>query len=94
MGNSKKEEKKARRLKELEELIKASGLNNLQQYSSAHYRLFGPTVVDYWPKSGKCWITGSNEKSKVMEPLEVMALVLAEPLPPDASDHMQSIKVG
>ncbi len=91
MKKQKRLEKKAQRLKELEAAVEASGRINLQQYSSAHLRLFGPTVVDYWPGSGKCWVTGSNEKSIVMEPHEVVNVCLAEPLPPGAREHLESI---
>jgi len=92
MSKQKKREKKAQRLKELEALIKADGMRvNLQQYSSAHFRLFGPTVVDYWPGSGRCWVTGSSEKSTKMTPAEVLIAALTIPLPPDASDHLKAI---
>lgn len=91
MSKQKKSEKRAQRLKELQRLVEESGRINLQQYSSTHFRLFGPTVVDYWPGSGSCWLTGSNEKSTKMEPPEVIAMSLAEPLPPDAREHLDSI---
>lgn len=91
MSKQKRLEKKTQRLEELQVLVKRSGQINLQQYSHAHYRLFGPTVVDYWPGSGKCWVTGSNEKATVMEPQQVVKACLAEPLPPGAQEYLDSV---
>lgn len=91
MSKQKKLEKKAQRLEQLQELARSHGLN-LAQYSSSHFRLFGgPTVVDYWRGSGKCWVTGSNTQGTVIEPSEVIRWALTQPVPEGAREHLDSI---
>lgn len=48
----------------------------VRRYSKYHYRIFGETVVDYWPTKNKCWITGSSEKALILSINEVAALAL------------------
>ena len=47
-----------------------------QEYTpNVHFRLFGQTVVDYWPSSQKAWLTGSMAKGKKMHPEDVVVWV-------------------
>lgn len=65
----------------------------IDQYTESHLRVFGPTVVDYWPGTGSCWLTDTMHKSQKMEPAEVLALASTPNLLPEgASDHLKDIK--
>lgn len=68
----------------------------VRQFNPIHYRIFGETVVDYWPTTGRCWITGSADAAVKKTPEEVAALALqyasiTELLPEQALDHLKSI---
>lgn len=64
----------------------------MREFTPKHYRIFGHTVVDYWPGTGSCWVVGSFSKAKRMEPHEVIVLACQlGKLPEGAEDHMKSI---
>jgi hypothetical protein len=82
-------------MKELRELAVLNGFE-VRSFSPIHSRVFGSTVVDYWPTSGRAWVTGSNERAREMAPHEVIELACEvnkfESLPEGAEDHMRSLQ--
>jgi hypothetical protein len=71
------------RLQRTEELrgIKAKILElEVWEFSPIHLRLRGSRFVDYWPGTGRAWITNSHEGSMHnISPLAVVALALERP---------------
>lgn len=62
------------------------------KFSDTHYRILGVLTVDYWPTKSRCWVTGTSEKSQMLEPAEVVALACVAKLPDGAWEHLQSIQ--
>ena len=89
MSKSKRYIGKIRRLR-LRELCTKAGIG-VVCYSDVHMRIFGPTVVDYWPTTGKGWMTGMTEKSRVMTPEEALDLALTERIEAVAVQHMEDL---
>lgn len=73
MKSKKRREIGEYRLAELRRLASDAGFE-LQEYSRVHCRLFGAAVVDYWPTTGKAWLTGSSAKATRMTPTEVVSV--------------------
>lgn len=64
------------------------------QFSEIHFRIEGLFSVDYWPSTGRVWITGSKEAfEQILEPWEAMKLAQGDyhPLPEGAAEHMSAI---
>lgn len=71
---SRKAQLREARIGELRRLVADAGLG-LQEYGAAHARVFGPTVVDYWPGSGRAWRTGNyGTKAFLAEPARVVEI--------------------
>ena len=64
----------------------------IQKFSDTHYRIFGVSIVDYWPTTSRCLVTGSSERSQILEPAEVIALAAHAKLPDGAWEHLRSIQ--
>lgn len=90
--SSRKRELGKWRVGRLTELANALGYK-VHVYSKIHMRVFGETVIDYWPTSGKCWKTGSSEKSQPMTPEQAIVLAQSLTLEDEADKHMASIAV-
>lgn len=93
MSNKRKRKRGAERLVELKRLAAESGID-VVAFSPIHCRVFGDTVVDYWPTTKRTWITGSTKKAAVCEPQEVVALAREPQLVVEqeaAIEHMRAI---
>jgi hypothetical protein len=65
----------------------------LRQFTPKHFRIFGHTVVDYWPDTGSCWVVGSFRKASKMDSEEVIVLASQlSGLPEGAEEHLRSIQ--
>lgn len=84
----------AERLSELRRLGTERGIE-VREFTAIHCRIFGTTTVDYWPTTGRTWITGSNEPAQEMTPQEAMDLATfarPESLPEGAHEHLRSLQ--
>ena len=93
MGKGKKRATE-RRIAELRELAKSAGFR-LVEFSAIHFRIFGAVAVDYWPTTGRMWITGSATKAAIVEPHEAIHAAQQEAQVIDgesAASHMKSIR--
>lgn len=80
------------RLSELRRLAAPHGFE-VRAFSDIHIRVFGNTVVDYWPTSGRAWLVGAKGRASNMTPEEVVAAALSfTDLPDGAEDHLRAIK--
>ena len=47
------------------------------EFSPSHLRLIGKILVDYWPSTGRAWITDSAEPTfEQIEPCDVVTLAM------------------
>jgi len=82
-------------LVKLGSLCLAHGIR-LQIFTDRHARLFGASTVDYWPTTGRYWLTGSNERAKSGTPEEAVQLATRPRLVVEqeaAVSHMKSISL-
>lgn len=97
MGSKSKRRRSEDRITELRKLCEAAGYP-VQAFSHIHFRVHGPTRVDYWPGTSRAWIVDSAHKGRVVEPSEVVQLASYEPLPQEqpmlegAESHMRSLQ--
>jgi hypothetical protein len=93
MSRKRKREKGRERFSELRDLASSAGFR-LQEFSAIHCRIFGTVTVDYWPTTGRAWVTDSRERASKMTPYEVIELAGGSPqnLPEGAVEHLQSIR--
>lgn len=73
---------------ELRELL-GSGYE-VKRYSPYHYRIFGGTVIDYWPTKNKAWVTGSDKKSVAVSPHDVAVLAQGAPITDWRTDEQRA----
>jgi hypothetical protein len=69
----------SRRKELVEILVNLSARNKLRvhQYSRTHFRIFdGAQVVDYWPTTGKAWITETADPAFKASPADVIVCAL------------------
>lgn len=96
MGRAKKQKRRelgAERLSRLLELGTKRGIE-IEIFSAIHCRIHGHRTVDYWPTSGRCWVTNSNERAQEMTPDEAIDLAgfTWDGLPEGAADHLRSLQ--
>lgn len=85
--------KYAKNIEELQTLRASLGLE-VPEFSKIHLRIVGKQSVDYWPSTGRAWITGSRQGSRLMPIFAACEAALADPaetLPEGAQAHMNSI---
>jgi hypothetical protein len=84
----------AERLAELLRLGTERGVE-VRVFTPIHCRIFGETIVDYWPTTGRTWITGTSDSAREMTPREAIDLAtFAQPelMPEGAEDHLRSLQ--
>jgi hypothetical protein len=92
-SRKRKRERGRERLSELRDLARSAGFR-LEEFSAIHCRVFGSSVVDYWPTTGRAWVTGSKEPAEKVTPQEVIEWAggMRIPLPEGAEEHLRSIQ--
>jgi hypothetical protein len=46
------------------------------EFSPIHFRIIGKISIDYWPSTGRAWITGSNDYAVKLEPESVFGFAI------------------
>lgn len=65
----------------------------IRRFNEIHYRIFGKTIIDYWPSTGRGWEVSSYHAARKMTPLEAFFIALTDEvrLPEGAQEHLKSI---
>jgi hypothetical protein len=65
------------------------------EFSPIHFRIIGKISIDYWPSTGRAWITGSNDYAVKLEPESVFGFAAIgfefETFPEGAKEHLESL---
>jgi hypothetical protein len=94
MKSKRRRELGKKRLAELHELCSQAGYR-VQVFTPIHVRIMGVNQVDYWPTTGRGWLTHTSHAAQVMTPSEAVEMAGARlpELPAEAADHMRSLRL-